>query len=79
MIYIILYIIFHLVCGYLFACACIAGWNEEYPTQTIKNWRKDFSQSLSIGLIGGPISLIVVFFYTGFFQYGFIWWKSKED
>jgi hypothetical protein len=76
MIYLILYIVFHIICAYVSVCSLIAYLDYHYPTA--KNWRKDFISWFRFHLIFGPISLIVISIYTDFFKNGFVWWKSKE-
>jgi len=71
--YFILYLIFHLSCAVLSAGMVFAYVQKEWSSLAKEEYRQDLSKSWGISLIGGPISLAVAFFMTGFVEHGFKW------
>lgn len=72
-------ILFWVLCGLICASGSYAYDLKRYDLgcgkkSHIEAWAGD----LGIGLFGGPISLTVGFFYTGFYQYGFYFPNSEQ-
>jgi len=69
--------------GVWVACALAAAGlfnaflQEEFHDLGAKDQRQNFGIAILFGLMGGPISLFVAFFMTGFCQYG--WTLSTWD
>lgn len=62
----LVYIGIWLVCGLVAAGFICAYAQEEFKS----NRRDDVAKSLMLGLIGGPIALILSLFMTGFWRHG---------
>ena len=67
------YIIIWLLCGFLVFGASNADIKQRYPGSYE---RRDYSQC-GVLFFFGPVGLVAVFLYTGFFQYGFDWTWEK--
>ena len=71
--YIILYAIFHLICAALFAGIFFAYFQAKFPNIAEEDRREDLGQAWGMGLLFGPISLIVEIFMSGFVEHGVRW------
>ena len=62
-----------LLCAFLAYGILLAYWIGEFPGF---NNREDAGFSMGISLLGGPITLVIAFFVTGFCRHGFkLYWK----
>ena len=68
--YIIGYIIFHIMCGVLQAGINFAYFQGKYPTLAEEGYRSDLGFAYGLGLLFGPLALLVSVFMSGFAQYG---------
>lgn len=62
---------FWVVCAVLTQGLFVAHFQGFYPD--LGEFRRDFSSGLLLGLMGGPVSLFVAFFLSGFAERGFQW------
>lgn len=62
-----------IVCGAFAYAICFADRQKSYSSIAEKDYRTDMSFAISIGLLFGPIALIVILFQTGFAQHGLKW------
>lgn len=69
------YVILHLICGILAAGILCADTQEKF--YMLEEYRLDLGFSLFLGLIFGPMALLVILFFTGFAQHGCSF-KKKE-
>lgn len=68
MIYLLLWIILWIICGIIGAGFANPRFLSKYDTY--QSARENLGVSLLIGLFGGPIALLILFFITGFGAYG---------
>lgn len=62
-----------LMCGVVSAGILVAYFNGKYE----QDFRKDLSEGLLWGLIGGPITMLMGFFLSGFCRHGWRLWPKK--
>lgn len=70
----IICIVIWVVCAILSAGIEFAYWQGKYPEIAKDEYQEDLGVSLLRGMTMGPISLIMIFFLTGFCKYG---WRLK--
>jgi len=63
-----------LVCGIVSAGMYLADIQGRFPEFAECDYRYDLAAGLAIGLIGGPIALLAMFFGSGFCKHG---WRLK--
>ncbi len=68
-----LYIIGWLACGVVTATGTFAYIQQEFALIAEESRREDLCTSWMIGLIAGPLALIVTFALTGAYKHGFKW------
>jgi hypothetical protein len=71
--------VFFIVAGWIVCGIVAAGWfysNIRGEYGEIDSKRVDAGSSLAICIVGGPISLFVSFFATGFGESG--WWRNHD-
>jgi len=70
---ILLYIIFHLICAALFAGIFFAYFQAKFPSIAEEGRREDLGCAWGMGLLFGPVALIVGIFMSGFMEHGVRW------
>lgn len=61
---------FWLICAYLAAAIFLAYVQNKFKELAHIDYRQDLSMSIAMGLLGGPVGLVIAFFITGFAEYG---------
>jgi hypothetical protein len=66
------------LCAFFTAGAGLADLQHKYPSATDEGFREDLGFVCLFGFFFGPVGLLIMFFTTGFFQYGFQWRKKER-
>ena len=77
MIYITLYVLVHLVCTFFVTGIGVAYFQTKYKLIKKEHYKTDLLLGIILGLCGGPLSLIVIFFHCNCTKYG-LQWRYKE-
>lgn len=64
-------IVLWLLCSILAYGGSFAYYQRNYPTLAKQSYRQEMGICMIMSLIGGPISLLVTTFTSGFFEHGF--------
>ena len=72
--YLAIYLIFHLVCGFVSVGFFLAYAQGEFPTIAEEHYRDDLGMAILMSFLG-PISLLISIFGTGLCKYG---WRLKR-
>ena len=59
-----------LTCAVLAASIFLGYFQNKFPIAAKDGYREDLSAAWGFGLFFGPIGLVMLFFLTGFIQYG---------
>lgn len=68
----ILLILFWFICAAVSASMILGHAQKQFTIIAEKSYREDLAFSWFMGLLAGPITLVAVFFLTGFARHGFM-------
>ena len=64
-----------LLCGVAAAGLCYAWWREDAP---FLDAREELGLALLMGLVCGPVALVIIWFVSGFGQHGWRLWETRH-
>lgn len=73
MIWLLVYLVFHLACAVVTYIGMFGFFQREYPTLAKDDYIKDVIWGICYGIFLGPIGLAISFFMCERFKYGFKW------
>jgi hypothetical protein len=69
-----MFILFWILCGIGAAGILVASFDKDNDS-----FRQELGSGLLMGVLFGPVALVVCFFWSGFCQYGWRLWPKKEQ
>jgi hypothetical protein len=70
----VLILLIWVICGAAAAGALYSYYQDEWPNISQETWRSDFKFCVTMGLMAGPITLVVGTIYTNFWKHG---WRLR--